>query len=934
MRKPTPAELSLIIWMGGLVIAGCGDPASTPGGGAQDTTAPQVVSVVPKEGGSVPPDTLLKVIFSEPVNLETAAFTLASGIDPIPLSVECLTGCTEVALTPQKALTAGVHYQAEVKKATDLAGNPIPTPVRWSFITLDDHSPTDQTPPRLESVFPPLHATDVALGISVTVRFSEPIDFTSIDESTFGLSREGARMAGAYTCGSTCSEVIFTPAQSLQPEAVYQIDVTGGIADPGGNRLLQSYSGSFKTAPLPAAVKTWTKQKGNNFNQTLYGVDAVSPDAAWAVGERGVILQTIDGGARWTLADSGASPHLYGVDFVTAQTGFAVGGEEAGAASFTNIIVKTSDGGKTWRSRHISGLPGVLKAVRFANDQKGWAVGGRGTILTTSDGGETWTAQQSGTTSDLTSVDFVNGDAGWAVGGTRLLKTVDGGATWGTVFTFPSPVRAIDFIDLQKGWAAGEGGAIFSTANGGQSWNAVQPTAAGLFGLQMSSEARGWAAGERGTLLSFNGTEWTLRPSENRIPLLAVAALSATSALAVGNYGIIVTAPEGGSAAVLNETVTSELFGPFFVDSMTGWTVGSDARIFRTTDGGKTWTPQIKNWRTDIAWTTIDSPRLCAGTPVSEETMTWTEDPVVRDAAGAPIPGRKYQCIRTTKLHLFSLFFLDRNKGWAVGLPSLILYTEDGGTTWTEQHIDPFAEDCYQCAKAGVYLRRVNFHRNGLDGWAIGRFRTIFKTTNGGKSWTEPPNTWRFPTPDGTCTTPGGTTLTRMGGHLFGLSVHPDNPKEVWVAGGCCKPCMPEALIAHTTDGGATWDIRTSEPGETAERRLPDIGRFHTIQVLGDVGWAAGRGGVVMRTTDRGATWKQVNLGTKETFNDLFFIDPTNGWLVGFFGALFKTVDGGAVWKNLSSGTRNDLFGVQFMENQQGWIAGSGDLILATKTGG
>jgi photosystem II stability/assembly factor-like uncharacterized protein len=391
----------------------------------------------------------------------------------------------------------------------------------------------------------------------------------------------------------------------------------------------------------------------------------------------------------------------------------------------------------------------------------------------------------------------------------------------------------------------------------------------------------------------------------------------------VGSYGIILR-NGGGSSVIQNQTKTTELYGPFFIDANTGWTIGSNARIMQTKDGGNQWTPQIVDWKRDIHWTHLSNPaRLCNRNPDG----TWAEDPATAF------------CLRTSNVHLYTTFFLTPLKGWAIGQPSLILYTEDGGLTWTEQNIDAYAEDCYECPKAGIYLRGIEFNQNGKDGWAVGRFRTIYKTNNGGTTWTQLNPKWPFPTKDGTCTT-GQKKLDRMGGHLFGLSMNPEKPTEVWVAGGCCQPCNPEALIAHTQDGGITWDVKTSIVKDSVTdnifidpKALPDTGRFHTIQMLGNNGWVAGRGGGMMRTQDGGATWTPFATGTNTALTNLHFTDPLNGWLVGFHGTILKTTDGGSTWKPSSAGTRNDLFGVFFFNLERGWIAGSGDLILQ-KTGG
>jgi photosystem II stability/assembly factor-like uncharacterized protein len=171
-----------------------------------------------------------------------------------------------------------------------------------------------------------------------------------------------------------------------------------------------------------------------------------------------------------------------------------------------------------------------------------------------------------------------------------------------------------------------------------------------------------------------------------------------------------------------------------------------------------------------------------------------------------------------------------------------------------------------------------------------------------------------------------------MGGHLFGLSVNPDNPNDVWVAGGCCGECNPLAIIGHTLDGGTTWKLQTDEDPVDP---LPGNSRFRQIQMIGNTGWAVGQGGLVLRTENGGAQWKQSSIGAKVVMLlDLFFVDPMRGWIVGEQGQLFKTEDGGLTWRALQSGTRNELTNVWFRNDQEGWISGSGELMLYTRQGG
>ncbi|MCX6163292.1 MAG: YCF48-related protein [Ignavibacteriae bacterium] len=117
---------------------------------------------------------------------------------------------------------------------------------------------------------------------------------------------------------------------------------------------------------------------------------------------------------------------------------------------------------------------------------------------------------------------------------------------------------------------------------------------------------------------------------------------------------------------------TSEhLQSVFFVNDMTGWTVGYAGKILKTTNGGTNWISQT-------------SP---------------------------------------TSNSLQSVFFVSTIQGWAVGFDGDIIATGNGGTTWL-----------LQSTGSTTALNSVYFI-SAFTGWAVGEFMTILKTTNSGTNW-------------------------------------------------------------------------------------------------------------------------------------------------------------------------------------------------------
>ncbi len=97
-------------------------------------------------------------------------------------------------------------------------------------------------------------------------------------------------------------------------------------------------------------------------------------DHGWAVGHRGFLARTDDGGRGWKVTEPITRALLRSILFVDTQHGFAVGdlGKRAG------VLYATNDGGQRWR-QDGGPYPGLHRLVRGGD--RLWIVGKDGTIL-------------------------------------------------------------------------------------------------------------------------------------------------------------------------------------------------------------------------------------------------------------------------------------------------------------------------------------------------------------------------------------------------------------------------------------------------------------------------------------------------------------------------------------------------------------------------
>ncbi len=113
----------------------------------------------------------------------------------------------------------------------------------------DSPSPDDTTSPTISSVSPNDGATDVSVMTSITVRFSESIDASTVSRGTLGLSAGTVTVSGTFEV--TSSSVVFTPSSALNYGTEYTISITSEIKDEAGNGLSGSSTSTFTTEDEP-----------------------------------------------------------------------------------------------------------------------------------------------------------------------------------------------------------------------------------------------------------------------------------------------------------------------------------------------------------------------------------------------------------------------------------------------------------------------------------------------------------------------------------------------------------------------------------------------------------------------------------------------------------------------------------------------------------
>lgn len=151
------------------------------------------------------------------------------------------------------------------------------------------------------------------------------------------------------------------------------------------------------------------------------------------------------------------------------------------------------------------------------------------------------------------------------------------------------------------------------------------------------------------------------------------------------------------------------------------------------------------------------------------------------------------------------------------------------------------------------------------------------------------------------------------------LDVQFINPNEGWAVG-------KSGLIIHTSNAGQSWEQQYSG----------------TTDILSSVcfvdpmnGWAAGQFMCILRTTDGGNNWITQNSEDSCILGQIYFLDINEGWAVGSCGKILHTTNGGDNWTEQNSGTTSRKFySVHFTDNLHGWTGGLGKVLYRTSNGG
>lgn len=369
------------------------------------------------------------------------------------------------------------------------------------------------------------------------------------------------------------------------------------IEPPGGLRFARTVDGGATWTAAPAQMAV------NPPATAMRRVSMSDAYTGWAVGDSGIVMHTVNGGASWVRTASMTNVALNAVLAVDESTAVIGGGLAVGASSGV-VAVVTSRQAQTppvW-NLGATGTGITLLDVAFADANVG-VMCGQGAMFRTTNGGANWSPV--GPAATLYGVTFVTPSLAVAVGvGGAIMRSADGGSNWSPV---PSGTTAalldVAFASPMVGCAVGQD-VMLRTTDGGLNWTplpAVAPPSSYLYGVAFGDADVGLcvAYGISGTSTILRTTDggatWVPATTLPLTGLLDVAFASPTVAVAVGGggglYGAYATRSLDGGVtwAPASAEGTLALYGVTFTSPTEGFAVGEGSMILHSINGGANW---------------------------------------------------------------------------------------------------------------------------------------------------------------------------------------------------------------------------------------------------------------------------------------------------------------------------------------------------------
>ncbi|MGR9072959.1 MAG: WD40/YVTN/BNR-like repeat-containing protein [Gammaproteobacteria bacterium] len=610
-------------------------------------------------------------------------------------------------------------------------------------------------------------------------------------------------------------------------------------------------------------------------------------------------------------------PHFLAGYWLDENRGFATTG--------LGQIVATDDGGGSWREIYTPDKLGEspLTAIHFGGVDTGVAVGPN-SILITSDGGRHWSGVKPPVDASLRSTHMLNDESGFIVGNKKtLLRTDDRGITWKPLpmdgFPSGSNPEFIYFKNELSGAIGTDSHNYVVTKDGGRTWEFPPRVSPGDADSQRQCDkpSNDFVI-YRGLGFYFGGAAPSCGPVSASRRLLHAYFFNSQVGYAIESSGEAVYSTDGGKSWDLSGLIFDEPFIAFRdLGDLKAIVLDKSGAVYVTENGGRLWRLKQPPLQANT-WLVMGfaSERFYSIDFATDQIGVVTgRGFILRTADGGKhwlkVPGVPRQ------VKLTDVRFLNEKFGIAVGYKEpgkdgtvygAVLTTGDAGKNWNAAKLDPDIEsmDWYR-------VRFLDDSRVLVFG-----YEAVILSEDLGKTWkkfepTDPENSLGYISRDrrlligaikkyGFFSYPGVDFITNKVGVVAGnnkILFRTDDGGANWrriplkglqgVALTGLKMIDSETLIVadefrilRSEDSGETWTEALIQPAETAEAggRPMRVDRFDFFDK--DNGFTILNGNEMYVTKDGGENWRPGDLPALEGLivNGLYMLNQHKGYLL------------------------------------------------------